>query len=111
MGEQQYTFKQLRDMKVTGLQEIAKNLQSPELEGYSTMHKDHLLPLLCKVLNIPTHHIAHGAAKTKVKTIIRKVEAKRDEALKAKDYKKAAAARRQIHVLKHKLRNMAEAAA
>jgi hypothetical protein len=108
---EQYTFKQLRDMKVTQLQEIAKGLQSPELEGYSTMHKDHLLPKLCKVLNVPTHHIAHGEAKTKLKAVIRKLEAKRDEKQKAGDHAQAATARHQIHVLKHKLRNMAESVA
>ena len=108
---EEYTFKQLRDMKVTKLREIAQGLQSPELEGHSTMHKDHLLPILCKLLNVPTHHIARGEAKTKVKAAIRKVEARRDEALKAGDSAKLAVARRQIHVLKHKLRNMAEAAA
>ena len=105
---EQHTFKQLRDMKVTKLREIAQGLQSPELEGYSTMHKDHLLPILCKLLNVPTHHIARGEAKAKVKAVIRKLAARRDEALKARDYAKLALARRQIHGLKHKLRNMAE---
>ena len=108
---EEYTFQKLRDMKVTGLREIAMKLQNAELEGHSTMHKDHLLPLLCKVLNIPTHHIAHGAAKAKVKAVIKKLEAKRDEKLKAKNYAQASVARRQIHALKHKLRNMAEAMA
>ena len=108
---EEYTYQKLRDMKVTGLREIAMKLQAPELEGHSTMHKDHLLPILCKVLNIPTHHIAHGEAKAKVKTAIKKLEAKRDEKLKAHDYAQAGAARRQIHALKHKLRNMAEAMA
>jgi len=108
---EQYTFKQLRDMKVTQLREIAQGLQNSELEGYSTMHKDHLLPILCKLLNIPTHHIAHGEAKAKMKAAIRKMEARRDEALKAKNYKAVSAARRLIHGLKHKLRNMAEQSA
>ncbi len=108
---EEYTFQKLRDMKVTQLRDIAMKLQNPELEGHSTMHKDHLLPLLCKVLNIPMHHIAHGQAKAKIKTMIKKLEARRDEKLKAKDYAKAAIARRQIHGLKHKLRNMAEAVA
>ena len=108
---EEYTFHKLRDMKVTQLREIALKLQNPELEGHSTMHKDHLLPILCKVLNISTHHIAHGEAKAKVKAAIKKLEAKRDEKLKARDYAQAGVARRQIHALKHKLRNMAEAAA
>jgi hypothetical protein len=108
---EEYTFKQLRDMKVTQLREIAQKIQSPDLEGYSTWHKDHLLPILCKLLNVPTHHIAHGEAKTKIKAAIRKLEAKRDEVLKAGKPDQAAIARHQIHVLKHKLRNMAEQAA
>jgi hypothetical protein len=108
---EEYTFHKLRDMKVTQLREIATKLQSPELEGHSTMHKDHLLPILCKALNIPTHHIAQGEAKAKVKAVIKKLEAKRDEKLKAGDRAQAGIARRQIHALKHKLRNMAEAAA
>ena len=108
MAEHKYA--ELKNMTVAKLREIAQGLQNPELEGYSTMHKDHLLPILCRVLNIPTHHIAHGAEKTRLKGVIRKVEAKRDEALKAHDYARLAVVRRQIHVLKHKLRNMAEAA-
>ena len=108
---EEYTFQKLRDMKVTGLREIAMKLQNPELEGHSTWHKDRLLPVLCKVLNIPTHHIARGEAKTKIKTAIKKLEAKRDEKLKAKQHDQAAVARRQIHALKHKLRNMAEVTA
>ena len=43
---EEYTFQKLRDMKVTGLREIAMKLQSPELEGHSTWHKDRLLPVL-----------------------------------------------------------------
>jgi hypothetical protein len=106
----EHKFADLKIMTVAKLREIAQGLQKPELEGFSTMHKDHLLPLLCKVLNIPMHHIAHGAEKTRLKGLIHKVEAKRDEALKARDYKRLGVLRRQIHVLKHRLRNLAESA-
>ena len=106
----EHKFAELKIMTVAKLREIAQGLQSPDLEGYSTMHKDHLLPILCKVLNIPTHHIAHGAEKTRLKGVIRKLETKREEVLKAHDYARLAVLRRQIHVLKHKLRNLAEAA-
>jgi hypothetical protein len=106
----EHKFAELKNMTVAKLREIAQGIQSPELEGFSTMHKDHLLPILCKLLNIPTHHIAHGAEKTRLKTLIRKLEGKRDEALKARDSARLAAARHQIHGLKHRLRDMAEAA-
>lgn len=108
MAEHKYA--ELKSMTVVKLREIAQGIQSPELEGYSTWHKEQLLPVLCKLLNIPTHHIAHGEKKTQIKTTIRKLDAKREEVLKAHDYKRLAVVRRQIHVLKHQLRNMAEAA-
>jgi protein-arginine kinase activator protein McsA len=108
MAEHKYA--ELKSMTVAKLREIAQGIQSPELEGYSTWHKEQLLPVLCKLLNIPMHHIAHGAEKTRVKGVIRKLETKREEVLKAHDYKRLTIVRRQIHVLKHKLRNMAESA-
>ena len=86
MAEQ--TYATLKVMTVANLREIAKGIQNAELEGYTTMHKDHLLPILCKVLGIPTHHIAHGAEKTRIKGVIRKVKAKRDEAMAKKDLKR-----------------------
>ena len=103
-----HTYEQLRDMKVQQLRDIAKDLGSPELEGYSTMHKEQLLPLLCKVLHIPTHHIAAGQAKAKMKADIRQLRQKRDEAQSAGRRDELAGLRRQIHVLKHKLRVMAK---
>ena len=106
----EYKYEQLKDMTVVQLREIAQGIQNAELEGHSTMHKDHLLPLLCKVLNIPTHHIAHGERKAQIRATIRKMEARRDECLKARNYDQLSVVRRQIHVLKHKLRNMAEKA-
>ena len=45
----EYKYKQLKDMTVAALRDIAKDIQ-PAIEGYSTMHKDHLLPAMCKAL-------------------------------------------------------------
>ncbi|MFB3890756.1 MAG: hypothetical protein ACE15C_01905 [Phycisphaerae bacterium] len=104
----EYKYDQLKVMTVAQLRDIAKGIQNDALEGYTTMHKDHLLPILCKVLGIPTHHIAHGAEKTRIKGEIRKLKAARDEATKAGKADQLAAIRHNIHVLKRKLRVMAE---
>jgi hypothetical protein len=59
-------------------------------------------------MGIETHHKAEGAEKDRVKGLIRGLQGRREKA--AGDPKAAAALRRQIHVLKHKLRKMALAA-
>jgi protein-arginine kinase activator protein McsA len=96
-------------MTVTQLRDIAKDVQ-PQIEGYTTMHKDHLLPALCKALGIHIAHAAHGAEKTRVKGVIRKLKARRDDAVGKKDRKQQALSRGQIHALKRRLRKMAETA-
>ena len=106
-----YTYEQLKEMTVARLREISKGIESDALQGYSTMHKEQLIPQLCKVMGIHTHHAAAGAEKTRIKGIIHKLKARRDEASKARDDAKLAVLRRQIHILKHKLRCMAEKSA
>ena len=101
-----YTYEQLKNMTVADLRKIADGIKHDALEGHSTMHKDHLLPALCKALNIQVHHVATGAHKTQIKALIRRLKADRDAAIKAKDSAKLAGVRRQIHTLKHRLRRM-----
>ncbi len=105
----EYKYEQLKDMKVTELRDIAKDV-TPAIEGYTTMHKDHLLPALCKALNIHIHHAAQGTEKTRIKGLIRKIKTRRDEAMAKKDLKQQALAREQIHTLKRRLRYMAQTA-
>ncbi|HAU39033.1 MAG TPA: hypothetical protein DCX07_15135 [Phycisphaerales bacterium] len=102
-----YTYEQLKDMTVAQLREIAKGLKDDSLEGFSTMHKDHLLPAMCKVLGIHTHHAAEGAEKLRIKTTIRKLKTGRDAAIAAKDTARVAALRTEIHALKRRLRRLA----
>ncbi|HUT59773.1 MAG TPA: hypothetical protein VNA25_18150 [Phycisphaerae bacterium] len=103
-----YTYDQLKHMTVAQLREIVQSMPDHEgLEGYATMHKDHLLPELCKRLGIHVHHAAAGAAKLRMKASIRKLKAERDAAMSSGDSARAATARREIHALKHKLRRMA----
>ena len=107
----EYTYDQLKNMTVAQLREIVPTLPSQDgLDGYSTMHKDHLLPLLCKVLGIHIHHAAVGTEKSKMKATIRRLKAKRAEMAAAGKGDQLPAIRQQIHVLKRKLRRMADAA-
>ncbi len=101
-----YSWEQLHKMKVTELRNIAEHLNTTELQGFSTMHKEQLLPLLCHALGIEAHahHEVVGVDKTALKQQIREAKRMRDEALKEKDTEKLKKARHQIHVLKGKLR-------
>lgn len=102
-----YTYDQLKKMTVVKLREIADGLQNDALQGHSTMHRDKLLPILCKILGIGAHHAVHAAEKVRVKGTIRKLKAARDTAVTGHDRPKAAGARKQIHALKRRLRLMA----
>jgi hypothetical protein len=103
----EYTYEQLGGMTVAELRSIADGIQHEALQGHSTMHKEQLLPALCKALNIQVHHVAVGAEKTRIKAVIRKLKARRDQAVASRDSAQLATVRRQLHVLKHKLRRMA----
>jgi hypothetical protein len=104
----EYTYEQLREMTVSQLREIVAGLPDQQgLEGYATMHKDHLLPALCARLGIHAHHAAAAPQKSQIKAKIKSLKAQRDEALAARDRQRLAGIRRQIHKLKHKLRRSA----
>ncbi len=101
-----YTWEQLHKMRVADLRDIAKDIEHPELQGFSTMHKEQLVPALCHALGIEdhAHHEVVGVNKTAIKQKIRALKKERDEAIAAKDKDKLQAARRDIHRLKLKLR-------
>lgn len=101
-----YTWEQLHKMRVADLRAIAEGIEHDELQGYTTMHKEQLVPALCHALGIESHahHEVVGINKTKIKQQIRALKKERDDALKNKDKEKLHAVRRQIHHLKVKLR-------
>ena len=43
-----YTFKQLHKMRVADLRTIAEGLEHEELQGFTTMHKEQLVPALTR---------------------------------------------------------------
>jgi hypothetical protein len=101
-----YTYDQLSKMTVAELRKIADGIEHEAVHGHSTMHKEKLLPAICKALNIEghTHHAAIGVNKASMKTEIRSWKKKRAEALTSKDYVKLSEIRQHIHDLKVRLR-------
>lgn len=101
-----YTYEQLEKMTVAELRKIAEGIDHEAVHGYSTMHKEKLLPALCTALGIETHK--HHSAKTPDKTVlkqkIRALKRERDDAIAKGDKIKLAEIRQQIHDLKRKLR-------
>lgn len=101
-----YTYEQLHEMTVSQLREIAQGVQHDAVKGFSTMHKEKLLPALCHALGIEAHahHVAVGINKSAIKTQIRKLKVDREAALTAKNYEQLKDVRHKIKMLKKKLR-------
>jgi hypothetical protein len=101
-----HTWDDLHGMTVAQLREIAAGIEHPAVHGYSTMHKEHLLPAICEALDIEAHahHEVIGLDKKAVKSKIRELKAERDAAIETKDPRAVKRARRRIHRLKRKIR-------
>mgnify|MGYP000675224145 CR=1 FL=1 len=101
-----YTYEQLSKMTVAQLRQIADGIEHEAVKGHSTMHKEKLLPALCKALGIEArvHHQVIGADKTAIKSQIRQLKIQRDEAIANHDYARLAEIRNNIHHLKRFLR-------
>jgi len=100
-----HTYAELSKKTVAELREIAKATENEQLTGVSTMHKEQLLPILCRVLGVEIpHHHAVGAEKTAIKQKIRKLKADRDAAAAQHDADALKRIRREIHQLKRQLR-------
>lgn len=101
-----YTWEELHKTPVKKLREIAEELgEHEELHGYSTMHKEELVPALCHALGIEdhAHHEVVGINKAAIKKRIRALKKERDEALAAGDSVELKRVRRKIHRLKRKI--------
>jgi hypothetical protein len=101
-----YTFEQLSAMTVTQLRDIAKDVQHDAVHGFSTMHKEKLVPALCHALGIEdhAHHHVVGIDKGSIKAQIRALKQKRDTAIQSKNAAELKDARRHIKTLKKALR-------
>jgi hypothetical protein len=104
-GQMAYTLQELRNKTVAQLREIADGVNHESLKGRSTMHKDHLIVALCAALGIDTkeHHEVVGINKAAIKSTIKQLKDKRDQALAGHDHAQLRAVRRRIHRLKRKM--------
>jgi hypothetical protein len=101
-----YTYDALHGMTVAQLREIAQGVQHDAVKGFSTMHKEKLLPALCLALGIEAHvhHVAVGVDKARMKAEIRSLKEEKKSALAAGDRMQFKETLRKIHTLKRKLR-------
>ena len=102
-----YTYDELSKLNVTQLRDIAKDIQHDAVHGFSTMHKEKLLPALCTALGIEAHkhhHVAEGVDKAAIKVQIRALKKKRDTLKETHASKEYRAVLREIHHLKNRLR-------
>ncbi len=102
-----YTYHELKGKTIQELRDIAKGVDNQEaVQGYSQLNKEHLLPALCKALNIDTHehHQVVGIDKPAIKAKMRELKQKRDTALEARDRDALKSVRRQIHRLNRQIR-------
>jgi len=101
-----HTWEELHKTPVKKLRQIAEELgDHDELHGFSTMHKEDLVPALCHVLGIEdhAHHEVVGVDKAAIKARIKELKVQRDEALAARDSVQLKRTRRKIHRLKREL--------
>jgi len=100
-----YTYQDLKTKTVAQLREIASQLDSEAVKGYTQLNKEHLLAALCQALQIDQHkhHQIVLQNKTEIKSKIRELKKERDEAIANHDRAKLIRVREQIRSLKHRL--------
>jgi hypothetical protein len=100
-----HSYEELKKKTVAQLREVAKEIEHDAVQGYSQMNKDHLLTAICKALGLDMHEHHHvvGVNKAQIKSRIKALKEKRDQALAAHDSKQLKSIRRSIHHLKRKL--------
>jgi hypothetical protein len=101
-----YTYDELKAKTIAELRDIAAGIEHEAVKGYTQLHKDQLLPALCKALGIEAHvhHHVVGIDKTAIKTKIHALKKQRDEILASKDHTPLKPLLRQIHSLKRRIR-------
>jgi DNA-binding IclR family transcriptional regulator len=100
-----YTHHELKHKTLAELREIAKDIEHDAVKGYTQLNKEHLVTALCQALNIDMHehHTVVGIDKASIKSRIKEMKKKRDEALAAHDRAQLKVARRTIHRLKRQI--------
>ena len=100
-----HTYEELRTKNVAELREIAAGIDHEAVKGYTQLNKEHLLAAICTALGIDMHehHQVKGINKADIKTKIKELKKKRDEALSAHNHAQLKQVRRHIHRLKREI--------
>ncbi|HEY7786833.1 MAG TPA: Rho termination factor N-terminal domain-containing protein [Pyrinomonadaceae bacterium] len=100
----EYTYEQLKHKTVVELRDIAKGIDHEAVQGYTQLNKEHLITAISKALGIQhEHHDVVGVDKAAIKSRIRDLKKKREEALAAHDHAELKVVRRTIHRLKRRI--------
>jgi hypothetical protein len=100
----EYTYEQLKHKTVADLREIAKGIEHEAVQGYTQLNKEHLLVAISNALGIKhEHHDVVGVDKAAIKSRIKELKKKRDEALAAHDHAQLKTVRRTMHRLKRQI--------
>jgi DNA-binding IclR family transcriptional regulator len=101
-----HTYEELRGKTLAELRNIAKEIDSEHVKGYSQLNKEHLLPAVCLALGIEVHehHAVTGIDKTAIKARMRDLRQRRTHALEMHDHEQLKSLRREIHHLNHQIR-------
>ena len=100
-----YTHNELKHKTLAELRDIAKDIQHDAVQGYTQLNKDHLVVAICQALGIEMHehHDVVGIDKAAIKSRIKALKTKRNEAISAHDRAALKKARRSIHRLKRQI--------
>jgi hypothetical protein len=100
-----YTHNELKHKTLAELRDIAKDIQHDAVQGYTQLNKEHLIVAICNSLGIEMHehHDVVGIDKGAIKSRIKALKTKRNEALGAHDHAALKKARRGIHRLKRQI--------
>jgi hypothetical protein len=100
----EYTYEQLKHKTVGELREIAKGIEHDAVQGYTQLNKEHLIVAISKALGIQhEHHDVIGVDKAGIKSQLKELKKKREEALSAHDSKQLKVVRRTMHRLKRRI--------
>ena len=99
-----YTHNELKHKTLAELRDIAKDIDHEAVQGYTQLNKEHLVVAISKALGIKhEHHDVVGVDKASIKSRIKDLKKKRDEALAAHDHAQLKIVRRTIHRLKRQI--------
>jgi len=100
-----YTHNELRHKTLAELRDIAKDIQHDAVQGYTQLNKEHLVVAICRAFGIEMHehHDVIGIDKAAIKSRIKALKTKRNEAITAHDRAALKKARRGIHRLKRQI--------